>query len=59
MTEELEIDSYNLLDFVPWSKTFMNDFAHPTANSTKDKINSRQLIHKNLIYSIFPTEGKP
>jgi len=59
MTEELGIEYYNLLDFVPWSKTFMNDFVHPTASSTKDKINSRQLIHKDLIYSIFPTEGSP
>ena len=57
MTEELGIEYYNLLDFVPWSKTFMDDFVHPTAASTRDKINSRQLIHKNLIYSIFPTEG--
>jgi len=58
LTEELGIEYYNLLDFVPWSKTFMNDFVHPTASSTNDKINSRQLIHKNLIYSIFPMEGK-
>jgi alginate O-acetyltransferase complex protein AlgI len=57
MTEELEIEYYNLLNFVPWSKTFMNDFVHPTLRSTKGKVNSRQLIHKHLIYSILPTEG--
>lgn len=56
MTEEQEIEYYNLLNFVPWSKAFMDDFVHPTTNTEKNTINSRQLIHKNLIYSMFPTE---
>ena len=57
MTAELGIEYYNLLDFVPWSKTFMNDFVHPTSMTTTDTVNSRQLIHKHLIYSILRTEG--
>ena len=57
MTNDLEIEYYNLSEFVPWSKTFMDDFAHPTSISTKNTVNSRQMIHKNLIYSMFPKEG--
>ena len=57
LTDDLDIEYYNLLNFVPWSATFMDDFVHPSLKTTKDTVNTRQFIHKHLIYSIFPTEG--